>query len=139
VIGSFDIAFSNATFGMIAAVLLGAWSSSLFDRPMKVASSRGRGTGVVLALVGLLVVVSATTRLIGGVALARSNTTSRLERAATIAPGDYRIHVRLAQIFDSAGVCGRAQFHAQAAKKLYPYTPAIRALASGCSNRGEPH
>jgi hypothetical protein len=83
---------------------------------------------------------------LGGLALVRSaaqlgamsifSTTSRpsqLERASTLDPGSYRIHVRLADGYARRGSCARVRSHADAARQLFPSAPQPRRLLRECA------
>jgi Flp pilus assembly protein TadD len=56
----------------------------------------------------------------------------RLELAARLDPGSYRIHVALAQGWRRAGRCDRAREHAEHARDLFPNYPAPGAVLRAC-------
>ena len=64
-----------------------------------------------------------------------STRTSALERASLLDPGSYRIHMRLAEAYLSAGRCDRARPEGRDARDLFPMAEAPRQLLSAC---GEP-
>jgi hypothetical protein len=66
------------------------------------------------------------------------STSSRLsawEQASTFDPGNYRIHVRLAQQYLARGDCTRAKPHARAARGLFPSAAEPRRQLAACGAR----
>jgi hypothetical protein len=55
-----------------------------------------------------------------------------LERASAMDPGSYRIHVRLAQHYIGRGDCKHGRVHANAARQLFPSSPAAKRLVASC-------
>jgi len=59
----------------------------------------------------------------------------RMELAARLDPGSYRIHIALAQEWRRAGRCDRARDHAERARDLFPNYPAPDAVLRACRRR----
>jgi O-antigen ligase len=134
IVGTFDAVLLLPVPALIAWSLLGALSPPSRERKVVM-------LGFPLRALALLVVAA-----LGGLALVRSaaqlgamsifSTTSRtnqLERASTLDPGSYRIHVRLADGYARRGSCTRVRAHADAARQLFPNAPQPRRLLRECA------
>ena len=64
-----------------------------------------------------------------------SQRTATLDRASTFDPGNYRIHVRVAQAYISRGDCRRAVPHARAARRLFPNAGEPRRQLASCGTK----
>jgi hypothetical protein len=69
---------------------------------------------------------------VAGMALASGEKRDRMEIAAKLDPGSYRIRMLLAQRWRAAGRCDKARPHAQAAAALFANHPAPRAILRSC-------
>lgn len=133
VVGTFDAVLLLPAPALLAWSLLGALSPPSRERA---------GVALTIPRRALLLFVSA---LLGGMALGRSGAqvgsmsifgratrTAELERAATLDPGSYRIHLRLAESYARRGSCARVRSHAGAAHDLLPNAPQPRRLLAQC-------
>jgi Flp pilus assembly protein TadD len=81
---------------------------------------------------GLLAIWRSGSQLVAMSIFSNSTRTSRLERASLLDPGNYRIHLRLAEGYLRRGSCSRARAHATAARDLFPSAPAPKRVLSRC-------
>ncbi len=133
VVGSFDAVLLLPVNALVAWALLGALSPPSRERRVVEPPALARvGVGlVVVALGGLAAARSATQ--IGAMSLVNGTTrTSSLERAASLDPGSYRVHVKLGAAYLSRGSCGKAVAHAEAARALFPNAAEPRRVLAGC-------
>jgi hypothetical protein len=86
----------------------------------------------VVAALGALAVWRSASQLVAMSIFSTSTRTSRLEGASVLDPGNYRIHLRLAEGYLRRGSCSRARAHATAARALYPSAPAPKRVLSRC-------
>lgn len=86
----------------------------------------------VVAALGALAVWRSASQLAAMSIFSTSTRTSRLEGASVLDPGNYRIHLRLADGYLRRGSCARARAHATAARELYPSAPAPKRVLSRC-------
>ena len=132
-VGAFDAVTVLAAPSLIAWTLLGALSASSrsraewqVGRPARLLSSL-----LVVAAFGLAVVRSSF-QLQAMQLYSDNSRISVLERASALDPGNFRMHVRLAEGYLNRGSCGKARPHATAARALYPSSPAAKRLAAAC-------
>jgi O-antigen ligase len=85
-----------------------------------------------VAVLGGLAVVRSAAQLSAMDAFSGATRTATLERAASLDPGSYRIHLRLAQGYARRGNCTRVRSHAGAAHALFPNAPQPRRLLADC-------
>ena len=91
-----------------------------------------------------LLILSLSAAALGGVLTLRSlgqvvamgiaadGARDRMELAARVDPGSYRIHIALAQDWRRARRCDRAREHAAQARELFPNYPAPGAVLRAC-------
>ena len=133
IVGMFDAVLLLPAPTLIGWSLLGALSPHAESRRIVPLGTAARWT--VVAIVGLAGggAVARSGAEIGAMSLFNSSTKlATLERASTLDPGSYRIHVRLADAYEKRGDCRKARPHASAAKALFPYSPIARRLAASC-------
>jgi O-antigen ligase len=133
VAGLFDAVLLLALPTMLVWASLGAlWSpadSSLDPPPSNL-------SGMLLLTVALLSgagAVRGAGQLVAMNIYASQPTIAGLERAATLDPGNYRVHLRIAQRSQGANRDRRCR-HAAAAHALYPNARAAQDLRRGCGN-----
>jgi hypothetical protein len=122
---------------VFAATLLGA-----LIRPPKRAvrtielrePQRARLAGV-LALAGTLLILRTVSQLGAMAIFSASEKPERLEWAARLDPGSYRIQMLLGYAWRNRGRCDLARPHAEAARAFFPNHPAPRQLLAACRTR----
>lgn len=133
VVGSFDAVLLLPVAALCAWALLGALSPpSRERRAVEMGAGRRLGSALVLGAVLALAATRSATQL---AAMSLSSTTSRaarLEAAARLDPGSYRLHVRLASAYLGRGSCTKARPHATLAHDLFPNAPAPRRILRSC-------
>ena len=88
---------------------------------------------LLVTILGGLSIARNSTQL-GAMAVYESSTrASRVERAAELDPGSYRIHLRLAETYAKRGSCANVRLHAGAARELFPNAAAPKRLLARCS------
>jgi O-antigen ligase len=132
VVGAFDAVlllpapayFVWATLGVLVA-------SAQPIRELTLTPPLKRRMTLVVAIVGALLLTQSILQ-VAGMALASGEKRDRMEIAAGLDPGSYRIRMLLAQRWRAAGRCDKARPHAQAASALFPNHPAPRAILRSC-------
>jgi O-antigen ligase len=134
IVGAFDAVLLLPTPTYFAWSILGALSPP--SRPRAVfmlsATARLRAMAAVL-LLGALVVYRSTAQLGAMSVYSTGPDLDAHEQASRIDPGNYRIHMRLAEVHARQGRCDRAKRHAQRAQKLLPSAPAPRRIVAECN------
>lgn len=132
-VGAFDAVLLLPVAALIGWGLIGSLSAPSRERrvidltwPKRVAAI------VVVAAIGTLIVARSGAQLAAMSRYATSARTATLESASSLDPGSFRIHVRLAQLYQRRGDCKRSRVHASAAKALFPSAPAPKRLLAGC-------
>lgn len=133
VVGMFDAVLLLPPPAMITWAALGALAPvprerATFDMTL------GRRALLVFGVtaLGALAIWRSASQLAAMSIFSNSTRTSRLEQASTLDPGNYRIHLRLAEGYLRRGSCSRARSHAGAARSLYPNAPAPKRVLSRC-------
>lgn len=135
VVGSFDAVLLLPAPTFFAWTVIGALASSA--RPIREVEltplGRRRLTPALMLVGGVLLLQSLSQ--VAAMGLAEQGSREALEFAATVDPGSYRIHMRLAQEWRGAGRCDRARPHAQRAQALFPNHPAPQVVLRACRRR----
>jgi hypothetical protein len=132
-VGTFDAVLLLPVAALVGWALLGALSSpSRERRAIDLTLPRRILALVLIAAAGALMVMRSGSQLMAMSLYATSARTATLERASSLDPGSYRIHVRLAQLYIGRGDCKRGRVHASAAKALFPSSPPAKRLVSAC-------
>ncbi len=133
IVGTFDAVLLLPVGALIGWALLGALSARSRERKAIELGAPKRMLLVAGVLaVGGLIVVRSSGQLAAMAAYATSTRAAVLERASTLDPGSYRIHVRIAQLYAGRGDCKRARPHARAARALFPESPTAKRLVRAC-------
>lgn len=131
-VGAFDAVTVLAAPALIGWSLLGALSPASRERR---SVTLGAKRFVVAGIVVLLFAAAAgrSGLQLAAMGIYSNNTRSAmLERASTMDPGNYRMHVRLAEGYVNRGSCSKARPHATAALALYPSSPTAKRLSNSC-------
>jgi O-antigen ligase len=132
IVGAFDAVLLIAVPALLVWSVLGALSPSATIRKTIICSHRSRTIAITVAI-GLGCVFSA--RSLGemtAMALASSGRRSALERALWFDPGNYRVHMQLAERDARRGACKSASAHATAAHALYPAAATPQRILRRC-------
>ena len=95
-------------------------------------TSRRMAAMLLVTLLGGLAIARSSTQLAAMAVYESSTRASRVERAAELDPGSYRIHLRLAEAYARRGSCANVRVHAGAARALFPNAAAPKRLLAGC-------
>jgi hypothetical protein len=87
---------------------------------------------LIISALGALAIARSATQVGAMAIFSSSSRTSQLERASTLDPGSYRIHLRLAEGYLRRGSCTRSRTHASAARALFPNSPRPKRLLAQC-------
>ena len=132
VVGAFDAVLLLPAPAYFAWAAIGGLASTA--RPIRVlpleAGTRRRA-GIAIGVIGAMLLARTLTQ-VGAMALAADGSRERLELAARLDPGSYRLHIALAQEWRRAGRCDRARAHAEQARDLFPRHPAPLAVLRAC-------
>jgi O-antigen ligase len=132
-VGTFDAVLLLPVAALVGWALLGALAAASRERrSVELTLPRRLLALVVIAAIGTLIVVRSGGQLAAMSLYATSARSAVLERASAMDPGSYRIHVRLAQLYIGRGDCKRGRVHANAAKQLFPSSPAAKRLVASC-------
>lgn len=146
-VGALDAVLVLPTPSLVAWSVLGALAGALIPAPrtrltIPVPRSRSAQRGLLFAIVllGGLAVTRSTLQVAAMSLYASASQTEagdrRLELAARLDPGSYRIQMRLADLYSLARSCSRARVHARAAESLFPSAPAPRHVVASCGGVG---
>lgn len=133
VVGMFDAVLLLPPPAMITWAALGALAPVPRERAVIDVTLARRALLVFgVTALGALAIWRSGSQLIAMSIFSNNTRTSRLETASTLDPGNYRIHLRLAESYLRRGSCSRARTHARAARDLYPNAPAPKRVLSRC-------
>ncbi|MFI5256765.1 MAG: O-antigen ligase family protein [Gemmatimonadales bacterium] len=133
VVGTFDAVLLLPPPALVSWALLGALAPPSRERAAASLTLPRRALLLlVVAALGAIAVARSAAQLQAMSIFSGSNRTSQLERASTLDPGSYRIHVRLAEGYLRRGSCTRVRSHAAAARALFPNAPRPKHLLALC-------
>lgn len=136
VVGSFDAVLLLPVNALIAWSLLGALSPPGRERvAVALPGVRRLGAVALLLVIGAAAVARSATQSAAMERFSSSTRATVLEKASSLDPGSYRIHVRLASAYVRRGSCAKARPHAKAARALFPNASEPKALLAGCGTR----
>ena len=87
---------------------------------------------LLVTILGGLAILRSTTQVAAMAVFESSARTARMERAAELDPGSYRIRMRLADAYARRGSCRIARVHAESARALFPNAPAPKRVLAAC-------
>jgi O-antigen ligase len=133
VVSTFDAVLLLPAPALIAWGLLGALSPPSRARTtVELPTPRRVAAMLLVAILGGLAIARGSTQLVAMGVFESSTRVSRVERAAALDPGSYRIHLRLAETYARRGSCANVRLHAGAARELFPNAAAPKRLLAGC-------
>jgi O-antigen ligase len=134
VVGSFDAALIVAIPAYFTWTLAGALAPPS-DRTI-VARPWLRFAALLATVVFALVAVTRSVAQLAAIATFSANThIATIERAASLDPGSYRIHLKLAEAYVARGECARARPQARAARALLPNAAEPKRVLAECGSR----
>ena len=132
-VGTFDAVLLLPVPALAGWSLLGALAAPTRERrSVELTPVRRVAAVAALVAVGALMLVRSSAQLMAMSLYATSTRRDMLERASTMDPGSYRIHVRLAQLYQRRGECTKARGHASAAAGLFPSAPGAKRVLNAC-------
>jgi O-antigen ligase len=133
VVGTFDAVLLLPAPALVGWGLLGALSPPSRPR-VEAALPLGRRIAAMslVAILGGLAIARSATQLAAMAVYEQSTRASRVERAAALDPGSFRIHLRLAEAYARRGSCANVRIHASAARALFPNAAAPKRLLAAC-------
>jgi hypothetical protein len=133
VVSTFDAVLLLPAPALIAWGLRGALSPPSRARTtIELPTSRRVAAMLLVAILGGLAIARSSTQLAAMEVFESNTRASRVERAAELDPGSYRIHLRLAESYAKRGSCTNVRIHASAARALFPNAGAPKRLLANC-------
>lgn len=131
VVGLFDavllIAVPTLFFWLLAGVLVPP-----IDGKRTIATGVHEFAPVILVALSVLAIGRSAMQIAAMSTYNASSRLSAIETAAKLDPGNYRIRMRLADVYLGRGDCTKAATHARAARKLFPNAADPRAVLRRC-------
>ena len=135
VVGAFDAVLLLPAPAFFVWTVIGALTSSARPiRELSPAPKAHRRIVLAVAVVGGILALRSLSQVIA-MGIAADGERNRMELAARVDPGSYRIHIALAQEWRRAGRCDRARDHAERARDLFPNYPAPAVVLRACRKR----
>jgi hypothetical protein len=133
VVSTFDAVLLLPAPALVAWGLLGALAPPSRTRVIaELPTSRRVAAMLLVGILGGLAILRSS-RQVAAMAVFESSTRgARVERAAELDPGSYRIRMRLAESYARRGSCRSARPHAEAAATLFPNAAAPKRLLAAC-------
>jgi hypothetical protein len=132
VVGAFDAVLLLPAPAFFAWTAIGALASTARPvREMVLTPASRRRLMLGIGIAGGALVIRSLAQ-VAAMAIAADGTRDRMELAARVDPGSYRIQVALAQGWRTAGRCDRARLHAEDAAAMFPHHPAPRSVLRAC-------
>lgn len=134
IVGAFDAVLLLAPPALCVWLLLGVYAEPVSASAPRQAIAGGvrQWAPVVVLGLGILAAGRNALQVAAMATVTATSRTSALERASLFDPGNYRIHLRLAEAYLNAGRCERARPEARDARDLYPMALTPRQLLSQC-------
>jgi O-antigen ligase len=133
VVGMFDAVLLLPAPALLSWALLGALAPVPRERSaIELSLPRRALFLLIISTLGALAIARSATQVGAMAIFSNSSRTSQLERASTLDPGSYRIHLRLAEGYLRRGSCTRSRTHASAARALFPNSPRPKRLLAQC-------
>ena len=133
VVSAFDAVLLLPAPALVSWALLGALSPP--SRPRVVAelpTPRRAAAMLLVTILGGLAILRSGRQVAAMSVFEASTRAGRMERAAELDPGSYRIRMRLADGYARRGSCRNVRTHAEAARALFPNAAAPKRLLAAC-------
>jgi O-antigen ligase len=135
VVGAFDAVLLLPAPAFFVWTTIGALASTARPiRELSPAPPARRRLLLAVAAIASIPVLYALAQVLA-MAIAAGGDRDRMELAARLDPGSYRIHIALAQEWRRAGRCDQARHHAERARDLFPNHPAPAVVLRACRSR----
>jgi hypothetical protein len=95
-------------------------------------TSRRVAAMLLVTILGGLAILRSSRQVAAMAVFEASTGAARIERAAELDPGSYRIHMRLADAYARRRSCKNVRPHAEAARALFPNAAAPKRLLAAC-------
>lgn len=136
VISTFDASLLLPIPALVVWTALGALWPAFGSGAARVISGRARTRlRLTVGIIGGLLVLRSGIQLVAMDVYGPGVTLTSVERAARIDPGNYRIHLRAAELAMRRRRCTVARPHAVAARRLFPGAPAPGRVLASCGRR----
>ena len=134
VVGAFDAVLLLAPPTLFVWVLLGVYAEPVATSASRPTLTTGvrQWAPVLVFVLGVIAIGRSALQIAAMATVTESSRQSALERAALYDPGNYRIHLRLAESYLNIGRCDRARAAARSARDLYPMATTPRQLLAEC-------
>ncbi|MEX1256300.1 MAG: O-antigen ligase family protein, partial [Gemmatimonadota bacterium] len=137
-IGVLDPVVQTPIGGFVVPILVGAYAPTLrMTRPRSLPGIVRRSLMAGLVLVGLFTSSFRIREVWAAWTYASHLTADALERAAKIAPGDFRVRILSAMVLVETGDCEAALPHLAVAREVYPTAAIVRDLRGRCEDLPE--
>jgi O-antigen ligase len=133
VVSAFDVVLVLAAPSFLVWSILGATSGIRRNsREVKV-STRALGiSAIVLMLLSLVSVARSVTQTVAMTAVGRGAYTAGWVTGAMWDPGNFRINLRVAELYSRRGHCSVARGYARQAVSLFPHSPQAKRIQRSC-------
>jgi hypothetical protein len=133
VVSTFDAVLLLPAPALVAWGLLGALSPPARARVVvELPTERRVAAMILVTILGGLAILRSSTQVAAMAVFENSARAARMERAAELDPGSYRIRMRLADAYARRGSCGNARLHAETARALFPNAAAPKRVLAAC-------
>ena len=133
VVSTFDAVLLLPAPALVAWGLLGALAPPSRTRIIaELPTSRRVAAMLLVSILGGLAILRSGRKVAAMAVFESSTRAARVERAAELDPGSYRIRMRLAESYVRRGSCRSARPHAEAAAALFPNAAAPKRLLAAC-------
>src|SRR5712672_1763426 len=134
IVSAFDVVLVLAAPAFLVWSILGATSGIRRNsREVKI-STRALGiSAVVLMLLSLASVARSVTQTVAMTAVGRGAYTAGWVTGAVWDPGNFRINLRVAELYSRRGHCSVARGYARQAVSLFPHSPQAKRIQRSCA------
>jgi hypothetical protein len=134
VVSAFDVVLVLAAPSFLVWSVLGATSGIRRNSPEVKVSTRTLGiSAIVLMLLSLVSVARSVTQTVAMTAVGRGAYTAGWVTGAMWDPGNFRINLRVAELYSRRGHCSTARGYARQAVSLFPHSPQAKRIQRGCA------
>jgi O-antigen ligase len=133
VVSAFDVVLVLAAPSFLVWSVLGATSGIRRNsREVKVSTRTLEVSAIVLMLLSLVSVARSVTQTVAMTAVGRGAYTAGWVTGAMWDPGNFRINLRVAELYSRRGHCSVARGYARQAVSLFPHSPQARRIQRSC-------
>jgi hypothetical protein len=133
VVSAFDVVLVLAAPSFLVWSVLGATSGIRRNsREVKVSTRTLGISAIVLMLLSLVSVARSVTQTVAMTAVGRGAYTAGWVTGAMWDPGNFRINLRVAELYSRRGHCSTARGYARQAVSLFPHSPQAKRIQRSC-------